>query len=72
MTREEAAAQVIIRMLRHGGKARYLDLSDARRLIDEKYPREIYRTKEHPHRDHNFASADVLEMEREMRRRLRI
>jgi hypothetical protein len=40
--------------------------------IEQAYPRDRFRTPEQPDRDYSFQPADVLELERAMRRRLRV
>lgn len=67
MTRDECKAQVLARLPIALGRAAEVDA-----ILSGSYPRDAYRTEGHPERDYNFSHADVMELERAMRRRLRI
>jgi hypothetical protein len=71
MIRDQAVTQVWIRMQRFQ-KWCIVQAESVQAVVDEKYPRDNYRTKEEPNRDYAFGIPDVLELEREMRRRLKV
>jgi hypothetical protein len=68
MTREDCKSQVLGRLVRLVG-SRDVSVEDVAidNLLSESYPRANYGKD-----DYRFGPEDVLEMEREMRRRLRI
>lgn len=70
MTREQAIEQVAARMVHRHRVA--VNRPELRAVVDEKYPAANYQMKELPQRDYVFSGADVLELEREMRRRMRV
>jgi hypothetical protein len=68
MTREDCKSQVLGRMVRLvGSRDVSVEAVAIDNLLSESYPRENYGKD-----DYRFGPADVLEMERAMRRRLRI
>lgn len=68
MTRDQAVIQVCARLPR----LRPIPTEQVKAAIDEMYPRDNYRTKQEPTRDYKFGIPDVLEIEREVRRRMKV